>query len=225
MLKNLWILILILASINCLPYVYHARERVLVSGIDVDATLEIARTELEEGGFDATLTLWAIRDQFVSVEHAKTASALYFKYIDQIAAEKDKATAAFGVWHFSWAISNLYRNGDDSIKAALEDAYREARKRAAGLTTFKDVAVEHVNGREIYMGDFHAAARAYARSHIVAPGVKGYLQSLDEYRANKAREKQQPKAPKLAPSSTDLTCSSSGARQSACGDHDDWRLR
>jgi hypothetical protein len=189
MLKQLWLVAPIVASINCLPYVYHMRERVLVSGIDVDSTLEIVRTELEEGGFDATLAIWAIRDQSVSVENARTILALYFKHIDAVAAEKDKTTAAFGVWHFSWAISNLYRNGDEGIKAELEDAYRDALKRPAGLTTFKDVAAEHVGGNKVYMGDFHAAARAYARSHIVAPGVKGYLQSLDEYRKNKAKEK------------------------------------
>lgn len=195
MLKKLSIIVPILASINCLPYVYHMRERVLVSGVDVDSTLEIARTELEEGGFDATLTIWAIRDQFVSAENAKTISTLYFTHIDKVAAERDKTTAAFGVWHFTWAISNLYRNGDDGIKAELEDAYRDALKRPAGLTTFKDVAAEHVNGSKVYMGDFHAAARAYARSHIVAPGVKGYLQSLNEYRTNKAKEKRSMAAP------------------------------
>jgi len=189
MLKRLWLLLPILASINCLPYVYHMRERVLVGGIDLDSTLEIARTELEEGGFDAVLTIWAIRDQFVSLENAKAISRLYFTHIDKVAAEKDKTSAAFGVWHFSWAISNFYRNGDEGIKAELEDAYRDALRRPGGLTTFKDVAAEHVNGSKVYMGDFHAAARAYARSHIVAPGAKGYLQSLDEYRLNKAKEK------------------------------------
>jgi hypothetical protein len=189
MLKLLWLLVPILASINCLPYVYHMRERVLVSGIDVESTLEIARTELEEGGFDATLTVWAIRDQFVSVENVRTISTLYFTHIDQVAAEKDKTTAAFGVWHFSWAIANFYRNGDAGIKAELEAAYLDARKRIESLKTFKGVATEHVTGSKIYMGDIHGAARAYARSHIVAPGVKGYLQSLDEYRLNKAKEK------------------------------------
>jgi hypothetical protein len=53
-------------------------------GIDVDATLEIARIELEEGGFDATLTVWAIRDQIVTVDNAKTISELYFRYIDKL---------------------------------------------------------------------------------------------------------------------------------------------
>jgi hypothetical protein len=45
-------------------------------------------------------------------------------------------------------------DGDNSVKAEL------------------DIAAEHVNGSKVYMGDIHNAARAYARSHIVAPGIK-----------------------------------------------------
>lgn len=30
------------------------------------------------------------------------------------------------VWHFAWAISNLYRNGNDEVKAALQSAYDDA---------------------------------------------------------------------------------------------------
>ena len=181
-------LIVPLLLINCFPYVYHERDRVLVRGIDVDATLEIARTELEEGGFDATLAVWAIRDQSVTPENAKTISDLYFQYIDRIAAENDRTTADFGVWHFAWAISNLYRNGDDTIKVELERAYLDARKRPESLKKFKDIATEHVNGTKIYMGDIHAVARSFARSHIVAPGNTKYLQSLDQYKKNKEKK-------------------------------------
>lgn len=202
-LKQLSLLVPILASINCFPYVYHMRERVLVRGVDIDATLEIARTELEEGGFDATLTVWAIRDQVVSAGNARTISALYFRHIDNVAAEQDKTVAAFGVWHLSWAVSNLYRNGDDTIKAELEAAYLDARTRPERLTKFKDVASEHVNGSKIYMGDVHAFARAYARSHIVAPGVEGYLQTLDEYRKNKEKEKRHASVQDLSRESSD----------------------
>ena len=175
--------------VGCLPYVYHEQnQRVLVAGIDVDATLEIARTELEEGGFDATLTVWAIRDQIVSVENARTISRLYFSYIDKVASERDRITADFGVWHYAWAISNLYRNGNESIKAELEDAYHDARKRPERLKNFKDIASEHVNGKKVVMGDIHDAARSFARSHIVAPGNVKYLQSLDQYTKNKEKK-------------------------------------
>ena len=55
MLRKLWLFVPLLAVVNCFPYVYHVRDRVLVGGVEVDATLEIARIELEEGGFDALL--------------------------------------------------------------------------------------------------------------------------------------------------------------------------
>ena len=187
--KTLLLTLVALLSINCFfPYVYHDQNRVLVQGIDLDSTLEIAAIELEEGGFDATLTIWAMRDQVVTVDHARTASELYFKYIDKVAAEKDETTAAFGVWHFAWAISNLYRNGDDNIKAELESAYLDARQRPDRLKKFKDIASEHVNGTKIYMGDIHGAARSFARSHIVAPGNKKFLQSLDQYKKNREKK-------------------------------------
>jgi len=186
MLKKASLLIPLLL-IGCFPYVYYEQDRVLVEGIDLDATLEIARIELEEGGFDATLTIWAIRDQIISEAQARTIAAIYFDSIGKVAAEKDRGTADFGVWHFAWAISNYYRNGNDGVRRELEAAYRDAQKRPQSLKNFKDIAAEHVSGDKIYMGDIHGAARSYARSHLVAPGNEHYLQSLDEYRKNRAR--------------------------------------
>ena len=49
--------LLALLSIGCFPYVYHEQDRVLIKGVDVDATLEIARIcGLEEGD-------WALRSR------------------------------------------------------------------------------------------------------------------------------------------------------------------
>ena len=174
-------LLLALGSMGCFPYVYHQQDRVLIQGVDVGATLAIARIELEEGGFDAALPVWAIRDQIVSPDDARTIAALYAEYIDKVAAEKDRTTADFGVWHFSWAIANLYRNGNDRVKQELETAYRDAVTRPATLKNFGKAAAEHVNGSKIYMGDIHGLARSFAHAHIVAPGNKTYLQSFDEY--------------------------------------------
>jgi len=181
-------LIACLCLTSCFPYVYHDQNRVLIRGIDLDATLEIARIELEEGGFDATLAVWAIRDQIVRQSDARTIAQLYCHYIDTVATQKNRTTADFGVWHFAWAISNLYRNGDDSIKKELEDAYRDARGRPARMKKFKSIAAEHVNGSQIVMGDIHGFARSYARSHIVAPGNTKYLQSLDDYTKRRAKQ-------------------------------------
>jgi hypothetical protein len=184
MLRILSLLLLLLAT-GCFPYVFHEQDRVLIQGVDVGATLEIARIELEEGGFDATLPVWAIRDQIVSEDDARTISELYSRYIDKVAAEKDRTTADFGVWHFAWAISNLYRNGNDRVKRQLENAYLDAQKRPDTLKSFRGAASEHVNGSKIYMGDIHGAARSFARAHIVVPGNQTYLQSLDEYKKKK----------------------------------------
>ena len=181
-----WIAIsLTLFSLGCFPYVYHQQDQVLIKGVDVDATLEIARIELEEAGFDATLSVWAIRDQIVSAAQARTIAALYFEHIDRIAAQDDRGTAEFGVWHFSWAIANFYRNGNETVQEELEGAHRDAQNRPATLRKLRKVAAEHVNGSKIYMGDIHGLARSYAHSHIVVPGDKRYLQSLDEYKARR----------------------------------------
>jgi hypothetical protein len=188
MLRKLSIAVPLVFVTGCFPYIYHQQHRVLVRGIDIDATLEIARIELEEGGFDATLTVWAMRDQVVTAEQARVVAELYSTYIDKIAAEKDRTNADFGVWHFAWAVSNLYRNGDDGIKTELEAAYLDARKRPDNLRRFKDIASEHINGSKVYMGDAHAVARSYARSHLVVPGNMDYLQSLEEFKKHKEKK-------------------------------------
>lgn len=185
--RRLMILLVPLFSLSCFPYVYHSREQVLIPDVDIASTLEIARIELEEGGFDATLAIWAIRDQVVTAEEARAISALYFTHIDRIAAEKERTTADFGVWHFAWAIANLYRNGDEGVRTELEEAFLDAKQRPETLKHFKGAAREHVNGEKIYMGDIHGLARSFARSHVVVPGNQDYLQSLDEYLEAKGR--------------------------------------
>ena len=189
MLRKLLLLLTTPLLVGCFPYVYDRQDRVLIKGIEIGPTLEIARSELGEGGFDATLAIWAIRDQVFSADNARTISALYFTYIDTVAAEKRSTTAAFGVWHFTWAISNLYRNGDDSVRHVLENAFIDALQRPEKLRHFKGAAVAHVKGPRMVMGDIHWAARAFARAHIVAPGNEKYLQSLDEYTLANAKAK------------------------------------
>ena len=61
-------------------------------------------------------------------------------------------------------------------------------ERPEKLMKFKDIASEHINGNKVYMGDFPSVARAYAHSHIVVPGNKNYLQSLEEYKKKKDRK-------------------------------------
>jgi len=163
-----------LLLLSCFPYVYYNQEKVLINGIDMDQSLEIAGIELNDGGFDSVLTLWALRDQIITSENAREITELYFKHIDAL---KDD----FGIWHLAWAISNFYRNGNDDIKSILQDAYNDAVKRPDTLKKYNKIADELINGKKIYMGDIHGLGKAYARTHIVAPGNNDYLQSFEEY--------------------------------------------
>ncbi|MBN2545002.1 MAG: hypothetical protein JXB50_04330 [Spirochaetes bacterium] len=180
--KNIFIIFILVLFISCFPYVYYDQDEVLLKGVDIDQTIEIAKIELEEGGFDSILTLWAVRDQLINAEQAEKINSLYFQYIDKLEGD-------FEIWHYAWAISNLYRNNNDEVKAVLQNAYNDAKKRPEQLKQFKKIAEEHINGTKIYMGDVHDLGRAYARSHIVVSGNKDYIQSLEEFKEKKLKEK------------------------------------
>ena len=85
----------------------------------------------------------------------------------------------FNVWHLTWAISNLYRQGDAGVKTELQAAYEDAGRRVETLN-FK-AATMHFGDEKIYLGDFHGFAHAYAQSHVVVPGNDEYLQCYEEY--------------------------------------------
>ena len=171
-----------------LPYAYYDdQEAVLVKGIDFEATLKIAANELAKKDGTSVLTIWAIRDQIVTPEIALQISDLYLQYVDGLyEAETVRVIYDwnFALWHFSWAIANLYRNGDDAIKNSLETAYQDALVRPATLKRFQDLATDHVSGDRILMGDIHEAGRGYAQTHIVVPGNLDYIQSFDDYLQN-----------------------------------------
>jgi hypothetical protein len=160
-------------------YMYREQGKALVPNIDIDQTLNVAELELEENKFSRVLTLWAIRDQIITKPQAQKVSNQYFEYIDRIDSEEQKARG-FSVWHLTWAIANMYRFGDENVKAALERAYKDAEIRVDKLD--KRIATEHFKGEKILSGDAHAGGRAFAKSHIVAPGNDKYLQSVQEYK-------------------------------------------
>lgn len=164
------------------PYIYFERDKVLLEGIDFDATLRIAELELEDGGFDSILTIWTIRDQIISPAIAQRIGELYLRYIDS--PQVQGSNRNFTVWHFAWAIGNIYRLGGEEVKAAIEKAYQDALKRPQKIDPpYDGILKNHLTGDRIYMGDAHAGGRAYARSHIVIPGNPRYLQSFDDYAA------------------------------------------
>ena len=178
--KKLLFLVSIISFLGCFPYIYYKQNEVLIKDIDIDQTLEVAVNELKEGGFDAVLTIWAIRDQIFTPEQAKKVNDIYLEYIDKV-KYKNETTREFGIWHFAWAISNIYRNGNDEVREVIKEAYSDAIKRPASLKKFNKISDELINGEKIYMGDVHGLGRAYAKTHIVAPGNKEYVQSYKDY--------------------------------------------
>jgi hypothetical protein len=67
------------------------------------------------------------------------------------------------------------------VKAAVGDAYRDAAVRVKKLDS--KTATKHFGGEEMLMGDAHFLGRSYAKKHIVVPGNKKYVQSIDAYKA------------------------------------------
>jgi hypothetical protein len=153
------------------PFITSVQSQVLINGVNIDQTLVIAEQELTKSRFDSTLALWGIRDQVYTEAQALKVSYLYFRYVDTL---KDY----FPIWHLTWAISNIYRNGNAAVRAQLELAYQDAKKRAEAAG---GIANLHVN-RDIVMGDIHLPARLFAQAHVMAPRTRGYLQSLEDYR-------------------------------------------
>ena len=167
-----FIAVALLASFSgCLRYLTHDRSKVLLPGVDIDQTLKIASIEIDKGTLGCVLGVWAIRDQVVTPEQARSISDLYFSHIDSLKQN-------FNIWHLTWAIADLYENGGDSTHATLQKAYEDAKRRAKALGGLAD---KFVNGDKIYMGDAHSLGRRYAETHVVVPGNKKYLQSFEEY--------------------------------------------
>jgi hypothetical protein len=143
------------------PFITSVQSQVLINGVNIDQTLVIAEQELTKSRFDSTLALWGIRDQVYTEGQALKVSYLYFRYVDTL---KDY----FPIWHLTWAISNIYRNGNAAVRAQLELAYQDAKKRAEAAG---GIANLHVN-RDIVMGDIHLPARLFAQAHVMAPRTR-----------------------------------------------------
>jgi hypothetical protein len=156
---------------GCLRYITHDRSKVLLPGVDIDQTLKIAKFELDKGTIGCVLGVWVLRDQVVTPRQAAAISTLYFTHICSL-------TQSFNVWHLTWAIADLYDNGDDATRAALQKAYKDAKRRAKALG---GLANKFVNGDKVFMGDAHSLGRRYAETHMVVPGNPKYVQSFEEY--------------------------------------------
>lgn len=166
---------------GCMRYLTHDREEVLLDNVDIDQSLEVAKIYLKdkEGGRGASLAIWAIRDQHFTTGQAEEVSRLYFQHIDGL---KKK----FDVWHLTWAISNIYRHGDEEVRGALQKAYNDATKRAEEVSNIAD---KMANEEKMYMGDAHGGGRAFSKRHVVVPGNKKYMQSVEEYKEKNKKRK------------------------------------
>jgi hypothetical protein len=169
--KFIILMLIVFSFTGCLRYLTHDREKVLLQNVDIDQTLKIAEMELKKHTWGCILGIWVIRDQILTAEQASKISDLYFSNIDSL-------KQSFNIWHLTWAISDAYRNGDESVRSVMQKAYDDARARAKKLGGAAD---KHVNGDKLYMGDAHSLGRRYAQLHIVVPGDKRYLQSFEEY--------------------------------------------
>ena len=143
------------------PFIaYNNQAAVIIENIDLEATLRVSEAELARKSATSELVIWGIRDQVISPEIARKISELYFSNIDML-YESTPFTAIDGnhaVWHFSWAISNLYRNGDAEVKTELQLAYEDAQRRPETLDYFKYIAINYIRGESIVMGDIHTPA-------------------------------------------------------------------
>lgn len=179
--KKLTILLIIASCFSGCFYIRYNQKDVAIKNVDIDATLKIAAQDMSDGKKGDILTLWAIRDQVYTPLQAKVASDLYLQYVDSL---KDD----FSRWHYAWAITDIYRNGNSEIKTELEKAYNDGIGRVNNLKKFRKVAKKLTESDKIYMGDIHFLGRAYAKRHVVAPGNKKYLQSVDEYMKKRAKK-------------------------------------
>jgi hypothetical protein len=166
------VLVTVLVTLTgCLRYITHDRSKVLLPGVDIDQTLKIAAIEIDKGNTGCVLGVWAIRDQIVTAGQASRISDIYFSHIGLL-------KQSFNIWHLTWSIADLYDNGDQATRAALQKAYDDAKQRAKALG---GLANKFVNGDKVYMGDAHSLGRRYAQTHVVVPGNPKYLQSFEEY--------------------------------------------
>jgi hypothetical protein len=173
---------------SVMPYVsYDDQSPWLIEGIDWDATLKVAESEFSRQLSTSELPIWAIRDQIIPPEIAAKIAVLYFDNIDMLYDTKPFLVLDWNhaVWHFSWAISNLYRNGDSAVKKELQLAYEDAITRPETLERRNYIAIDHIRNDVVVMGDIHTAAHMRMKQLIVAPGNPDYLQSFEEYQDNK----------------------------------------
>ncbi|MGM0444193.1 MAG: hypothetical protein ACQEQV_08410 [Fibrobacterota bacterium] len=165
------ILTLIFFFSGCMRYMTHERTEAIVENIDIGQTLRITEYELKDKDRGNSLGLWVIKDQFFTPTEAERVQNLYFR-------SKENIVTDFDAWHFTWAVSNIYRLGNAEVRRSLDSAHSDARRWADTLGRRER---RMTRGDTLYMGDAHIGGRYYARNHIIAPGNPDYLQSWEDF--------------------------------------------
>jgi hypothetical protein len=165
-------------------YSYRTQEKALVQNVDVDQTLLVAMDEIKKTDMAQSLSIWILKDQVITPQQAKVISELYLSNLNRI-------VSPFNIWHAAWTISNLYRFGNEEVKAELEEAYQIAKNepnRIPDEDDFKGAAIDHINGKQMTTGFIHFGGLFYAYGHLVVPGNKNYIQSYQEYLDKQAEQ-------------------------------------
>jgi hypothetical protein len=167
--------------------VFDDQASVLIEGVDLEATLKVAQAEFARKSATSELVIWGIRDQVITPAVAGKISKMYFANIEMLYDTQPFMQLDWNhaVWHFAWAISNLYRNGDSAVKSELQAAYEDALRRPQTLDRNKYLAAEYVDGERIVMGDMHTPAHKRMQELIVAPTNPSYISSYEEYLENR----------------------------------------
>ena len=185
------LLVWLVAGSGCqsrVPYHPDDPKILRVEGVDIDQTLEIATYRFQYLEKYQSLGLWIMRDQVILPAQAERVASLYLQYIDAVQDDFDR-------WHLTWAIRNLYTQGDDTVQEILHEAYLDAKQRAKKQGGIADKMVNH---RKVYYGDYHGLARSARRSMMVVPGNDRYVQSVAEYRKKHPYPEEQAKAEQKA---------------------------
>lgn len=170
--------------LSTMPFVaFDDQSAVLIENIDLSATLRVAEAEFERALSTSELVIWGIRDQEITPSIARKVSDLYFANIEMLYGTSTFTVIDWNhaVWHFAWAISNMYRNGNEDVRRELLRAYEDALTRPETLERYRYIAREYIQGERVVMGDIHPPAHNRMQQLIVAPGNPAYLQSYEEY--------------------------------------------
>jgi len=147
----------------------------LIEGIDIDQSLEIAQflTErLDKKGEPRPQSLgyWSLRAQIITEDQAQSIDSVYWQVID------DMEYREFHLWHYTWAIADLYRLGSPEVQEVLQRAYDDAVVRGIRIEKEKFVA-----DSILHLGFFHSGGWYAAKSYLVVPGERKFVQSAYEF--------------------------------------------